>query len=353
MSDIFISYARADRERARLMAGALERRGWSVWWDHDIPPGRNFDDVIEEALAQARCVVVLWSNASTASGWVRNEAAEAMQREVLIPALIDDGVKIPLGFRRVQAADLSRWQGESSPEFEQFCDAVTSNVSAPGAPRPPMPPRPQPPRAPDARPAMPFASPPVSPIAADAPGAPAPQRPPAVAATKKPIWFWAALAFGILVLAALASTLADREPAPLPLPGPGPVGATGTMPLAGAAAPAVATAGFNMNVAWYDNALMYRGLLAWDGRSNAASLSVDVVDGQTRQSLGHRQVAAYGHADAPGRNVFSTQIAVPGDSTTPGPHVHNVNLVFEQQPNGNWALVRNCMAPGNCYEINH
>jgi hypothetical protein len=107
-----------------------------------------------------------------------------------------------------------------------------------------------------------------------------------------------------------------------------------------------------MNVAWYDNALMYQGTLSWDGRSNAAALSVDVVDGQTKRSIGHRQVAAYGHADAPGRNVFSTQIAVPGDSKTAGAHVHNVNLVFELQPNGNWALVRNCMGPGNCYEIN-
>ena len=106
------------------------------------------------------------------------------------------------------------------------------------------------------------------------------------------------------------------------------------------------------HVAWYDNALMYRGTLSWDGRSNAASLSVDVVDGQTKQGIGHRQVAAYGRADAPGRNVFSTQIAVPGDSKTPGAHVHNVNLVFEQQPNGNWALVRNCMGPGDCYELN-
>ena len=76
------------------------------------------------------------------------------------------------------------------------------------------------------------------------------------------------------------------------------------------------------------------------------------LDCGTDFSFAHRQVAAYGHADAPGRNVFSTQIAVPGDTVTPGAHVHNVNLVFELQPNGNWALVRDCMAPNNCYELN-
>jgi hypothetical protein len=34
---------------------------------------------------------------------------------------------------------------------------------------------------------------------------------------------------------------------------------------------------------------------------------------------------------------------------TPGPHSHNVNLVFQAQPDGNWSFVRNCMAPNDCY----
>ena len=340
MSDIFISYARPDRERARLFAQALEERGWSVWWDHDIPPGRNFDDVIDEALAQARCIVVLWSQASTASDWVRNEAGEAMQRKVLIPALIDADVKIPLGFRRLQAADLSRWQGGSSVEFEQFCDAIASNVASQGErgtidpPGPPPAPPPRPP-APPPRPPSPVPAP-----------APRPAPPAAQSVATKP-WFWVSLAVGIIVLAGVVSQLADLQPSAAPDAAP-------LNPVAPVGGPAYPTGpGFTMNIAWYDNALMYQGTLSWDGRSSAASLSVDVIDGQTKQSLGHRQVAAYGHVDAPGRNVFSTQIAVAGDSMTAGPHVHNVNLVFEQQPTGNWLLVRNCMAPNNCFPISH
>ena len=59
MADIFISYASADRERARQLAAVLASQGWSVWWDRTIPPGRTFDQVIEQALQAARCVVVL------------------------------------------------------------------------------------------------------------------------------------------------------------------------------------------------------------------------------------------------------------------------------------------------------
>ena len=101
VSDIFISYASADRERAKVVAEALAARGLSVWWDRNIPPGRQFDEVIEEALDAARCVVVLWSQASTASTWVKTEAAEAMRGKALIPAIIEEGVQ---DSARVQAA---------------------------------------------------------------------------------------------------------------------------------------------------------------------------------------------------------------------------------------------------------
>ncbi|HEY6250937.1 MAG TPA: toll/interleukin-1 receptor domain-containing protein, partial [Candidatus Angelobacter sp.] len=78
----------------------------------NIPPGRSFDQVIEEALTMAKCVIVLWSKASVASDWVKVEAADAAKRHILIPALIDH-VTIPLEFRRLQAADLVGWQGAS------------------------------------------------------------------------------------------------------------------------------------------------------------------------------------------------------------------------------------------------
>ena len=132
MSDIFISYASADRERAKLLSRTLGDRGWSVWWDRTIPPGKEYDEVIEEALDSAKCVVVLWSNASVASSWVKTEAAEAMRRKILVPALIEE-TKIPLEFRRLQAADLSHWFGESShSELEKFFQSLDVKIRGVG-----------------------------------------------------------------------------------------------------------------------------------------------------------------------------------------------------------------------------
>jgi hypothetical protein len=135
MADIFVSYASADRDRAKALADALATHGWSVWWDRIIPPGRQFDEVIEEELAAAGCVVVLWSKASVASSWVKTEAAEARDRKILVPVLIE-AVKIPLEFRRLQAADLSQWRaGELGPGFDEFSRAIAAQLSRRGQPR--------------------------------------------------------------------------------------------------------------------------------------------------------------------------------------------------------------------------
>jgi len=60
MSDIFLSYKSENREKAQVIDEALEQKEFSVWWDPIIPPGRKFDEVIEEELNAAKCVVVLW-----------------------------------------------------------------------------------------------------------------------------------------------------------------------------------------------------------------------------------------------------------------------------------------------------
>jgi len=117
MSDIFISYAHEDRETARGLARILDSLGWGVWWDRTILAGETFDQVIEEALDGAACVIVIWSEHSVASRWVRTEAEEAARRRVLVPVVIDQ-VKIPLAFRRIQAENMSGWDGSS--DFRAF-----------------------------------------------------------------------------------------------------------------------------------------------------------------------------------------------------------------------------------------
>lgn len=126
MSEVFLSYASADRERVAALVHALEAEGVQVWWDRDVAYGESFHKVIERALTAAACVIVVWTRNSVASEWVVNEASDARKRSRLVPVLLD-AVTPPLEFRHLQAADLREWQGDSSdPELTRLKQAVSA-----------------------------------------------------------------------------------------------------------------------------------------------------------------------------------------------------------------------------------
>jgi TIR domain len=135
MADIFISYARVDREIANVFAAAFAAEGWSVWWDPEISYGTQFDKVIEQEIARAKCVVVLWSKHSVESRWVRTEASDGNQRSILVPIRIEADVKEPLEFRKVQTAELAGWSGDrEDPTYQRLLRDIRRIISsqAPG-----------------------------------------------------------------------------------------------------------------------------------------------------------------------------------------------------------------------------
>lgn len=121
---VFLSYGRSDRGVAFRVAQRLDEAGFSVWWDPKIAPGVTYDRVIERALNQADCVVVLWSNHAVESDWVRAESDEGRRRGILVPALIED-VQPPLQFRLIETIDLTSWVADAAADaFDRLQEAV-------------------------------------------------------------------------------------------------------------------------------------------------------------------------------------------------------------------------------------
>lgn len=126
--DVFLSYARENRDLVQELVRVLKGRGLSVWWDRAIRAGRDFEQDIDLALANSKCVLVLWSEHSVASTWVRSEARDAHERDILVPVLVEDA-RIPLQFRALNTIALMDWPHQPcEPQLQQMFEAVTQTI---------------------------------------------------------------------------------------------------------------------------------------------------------------------------------------------------------------------------------
>jgi adenylate cyclase len=132
MSEIFISYARSTAAQAEAIAQALRGLGYGVWRDDELPAHRAYADVIEERLAAARAVVVVWSADAAKSEWVQSEADNARAAHKLVQLTLD-GAKLPMPFDRFQCADLCGWMGDlDAPGWRKVATSIAELMD--GAP---------------------------------------------------------------------------------------------------------------------------------------------------------------------------------------------------------------------------
>ena len=128
-TDVFLSYHSEDRPNIERLAKAMQVQGWRVFWDRNILPGDRWEDVIEHAIEAAKCVVVVWTAKSVLSNWVREEASLGRERGVLVPVMME-ATRIPLGFKAIQSADLTNWDGTISDNgFQIFVAGVRRQIS--------------------------------------------------------------------------------------------------------------------------------------------------------------------------------------------------------------------------------
>jgi adenylate cyclase len=139
MSDVFISYARSTAKQAAGVAEALRSLGYGVWLDDDLPAHRAYAEVIQERLASAKAVVVIWSAEAAKSEWVQSEADRARAQRKLVQLTID-GAPLPMPFDRIQCADLAGWAGDlEAPGWRKVVASIGELVGGQAATTPPEP----------------------------------------------------------------------------------------------------------------------------------------------------------------------------------------------------------------------
>jgi len=134
MADVFVSYARSDKARVAPLVAAISAKGWTVWWDPEITPGQEFDDMIDAEIAAAKAVMVVWTPTSVTSRWVRGEAREGADNNKLVPVRFDNA-RLPMDVRAIHTTDLDGWNEdpESAPakEFLHALGAMIARAPTP------------------------------------------------------------------------------------------------------------------------------------------------------------------------------------------------------------------------------
>jgi TolB-like protein len=146
---IFLSYASADREAARMLKEALTGFGLEVWYDEsELGGGELWDQKIRRQIRDCDYFMPLISAQTEArhEGYFRREWRLAVERTLdmaddhpfLLPILIDDtsqsGARVPEKFFSIQWLKVPA--GRPTPALEALCRRLVSGEATAPAPAP-------------------------------------------------------------------------------------------------------------------------------------------------------------------------------------------------------------------------
>jgi len=129
-ADVFLSYAADDREIATRIGELLEGAGLSVFLDQaSLQGGDRWREALDAALDRARCIVMLLTRTSVTSDWVLRESRRGLQRQILVPVLLEPNVRVPIELEKMSIHDLTTWdRSGTSPLYWNLLAAIVRVV---------------------------------------------------------------------------------------------------------------------------------------------------------------------------------------------------------------------------------
>lgn len=168
---VFVSHGSENRDEAQELAAFLEARGVRIWIaPRDVRPGMDYSEQLQQAIEQAAAFVVLVTDHSNKSPYVRAETEMAFSTEKpIFPIRMSDikpasGLALFLKIRHWTDA-FGRDRDANLDRLARELQTVSGAEVQEGAPPPPMaapppsPPPPPPPHSPQPQPQAPAAAP--------------------------------------------------------------------------------------------------------------------------------------------------------------------------------------------------
>jgi hypothetical protein len=130
MTDIFLSYSNIDKEIFKAVSSGLCKAGYEVWSDTNLKIGEFYSDKIQEKLLSAKVVLVIWTEYSKSSTWVKAEAVEAIKTQRLLQITFVPAADIPFPMRAFQAGDFTAWKLDHNEIcFQELLSTIKSKIA--------------------------------------------------------------------------------------------------------------------------------------------------------------------------------------------------------------------------------
>lgn len=118
----------------RFAHEALTKQGFDVFWDLQVPAGKQWDEWIKSRLDQSRCAVVFWTNNSANSDNVKHEVVLARAQGKLLQVMFEPVADraLPMGTISDQATKLINWRGQTDDaEWIKLVSAIEDKATPP------------------------------------------------------------------------------------------------------------------------------------------------------------------------------------------------------------------------------
>jgi hypothetical protein len=133
MADIFVSYASPDRDIAFRIVSFLEEQGITCWVaPRDVPPGVEYGQAIVDGIADSRALVLILSDQSNESQFVRKEVERAVSKtKPVLPVRIREVT--PSGSLEFFISS-AQWVDAWKSPMEQYLLPLVAAIKAIGQP---------------------------------------------------------------------------------------------------------------------------------------------------------------------------------------------------------------------------
>jgi hypothetical protein len=145
VADVFISYARVERDEAEAIRARLEALGLSVFLDVEgLDGGDVFSEVLDREVKTSGVVLGLWSPTALSRPWVQIECDIGKRRGVLVPVAIKPftDMQTPAAFWNIQFVDLvDALDDPDHPGWRKLAKSLERTLKRPPGTLAPAPPK--------------------------------------------------------------------------------------------------------------------------------------------------------------------------------------------------------------------